>query len=255
MFPWFEWKTIALGPLTIQVWGMFVALGMIVSLWHISRIAKQQKMPVALLLDIAMTMIVSGVLGARIFHVLFYAPMYYLSSPWEVIAVWHGGMSSFGGLIGAIIGAGLFVWFKKVPQSMVWSFLDIMSVSALYGWIIGRVGCLCIHDHLGVPCDCFLAVQHPTGPRLDMALLEIIGLLPLVLFFWVSKKQGKPQGWYTSILFVYYGCLRFVLDFFRARDIATADVRYLGLTPGQYVAIVLVGGGIWLMSLGVKQKK
>jgi phosphatidylglycerol:prolipoprotein diacylglycerol transferase len=79
-----------------------------------------------------------------------------------------------------------------------------------------------------------------------MALLEILALLPLALVFFFSRKKQKPQGWFTSVLFIYYGIMRFILDFFRATDIAGADARYFGLTPGQYSALVLIIVGVWI---------
>jgi prolipoprotein diacylglyceryltransferase len=99
--------------------------------------------------------------------------------------------------------------------------------------------------------------------------MEILGLIPLaVLFFVVAKREkklvatgrlprpageGGGEGWFTGLLFVYYGALRFILDFWRARDIVGADVRYLGLTPAQFFAIVLVLiGAYWLVKVRKK---
>ena len=55
------------------------------------------------------------------------------------------------------------------------------------------------------------------------------------------------QGYYIITLFIYYGILRFILDFFRATDIVHADARYLGLTPGQYFGIVLTIVGLYIL--------
>ena len=82
-----------------------------------------------------------------------------------------------------------------------------------------------------------------------MAILEILGLIPLAIIFFVLRDRKKPAGWHTSILFIYYGVLRFILDFWRATDIVGSDVRYLGLTPAQYFAILLVFvGGYFFFS-------
>ncbi len=117
---------------------------------------------------------------------------------------------------------------------------DMMSFAAVYGWMVGRIGCFMIHDHLGAHSNCPWAMATPDGPRLDMAFMEIVGMIPLAILFFLMRKKSSPQGWYTSVLFIYYGILRFILDFWRATDITNADARYLGLTPGQYFAILLL---------------
>lgn len=246
MIPYFEWKTFDFGPLTLQVWGMWVAFGMLLSLFILQKIAKKFNLDSQKMLDVSVWMIVSGIIFSRLFVVLFYDPTFYFSHPLEIIKVWNGGLSSFGGLFGAVVAFFVFAKRKAIPKINWIKMADALSFSALFGWILGRIGCLFIHDHIGRPCDCFLAVKFPDGPRLEMALLEILALLPLALLFFFSHKKQKPVGWFTSVLFVYYGLMRFILDFFRATDIAGADARYFGLTPGQYSAILLVGVGMWL---------
>lgn len=73
--------------------------------------------------------------------------------------------------------------------------------------------------------------------------------MPLALVFIILRNKEMPKGWFLSALFVYYGVLRFILDFFRATDIQQADARYLGLTPGQYFGILLVAIGIFLLKM------
>lgn len=248
MIPWFQFATVSLGPLTLQVWGFFVALGMVVSMLILYHKMKDRGVKEAQeVVDLAIRMIVSGLLFARGFHILFYDPTFFFANPLEIVKVWHGGLSSFGGLFGAVL---VFVlWYKKrqMKGTVLLQYADLFSFAALYGWIVGRIGCFMIHDHLGKPCpDCILALNTPSGPRLEMALLEIIGLLPLAVIFYISRKKQKSSGWFVAILFMYYGVLRFVLDFFRATDIAQADARYVGLTPAQYFAILLVFVGGFL---------
>lgn len=253
MIPYFELTTISLGPVTIQVWGLLVSLGIGVSMLILWKRAHRTGLPAEALLDQAIAMIVLGFVFARLAHVLLYEPAFYLANPLEIVKVWHGGFSSFGGFVGAGLG---FYWHtirKKLKKETIIKIADEYSFASLYGWMVGRIGCFCIHDHLGVPCGnhCLFAVSGPDQPRFDMALLEIIGLLPLAIIFYIVRKQERIPGWYTSLLFVYYGVLRLLLDFLRARDIDGSDARYLGLTPGQYFAIVMIALGI---VLGYKRK-
>lgn len=203
-------------------------------------------LPAEALLDHAFFVVLIGLLGARIFHIVFYEPAYYFNNPMEIIKIWHGGLSSYGGFAGAIAG---FLWFakrKKIPTSYWLKYADLLAYVSVPGWMIARVGCFMIHDHLGAPCDSFLSIQTPSGPRLEMALLEILALIPLALYIYLGRSKKRPQGWYLMAVSVYYGAVRFVLDFWRASDIPGADVRYLGLTPAQYGSIAMFVCGLWL---------
>lgn len=245
MIPWFQYNVFYVGSLPIQVWGLFVALGMLLSLYIIHKKASEDKeLDANNLIDLGFWMIVAGVIFARVFHVAFYEPAFFIENPGELLKIWHGGLSSFGGLFGAGLAFYLLKDKYKITKKIFWKVADLTGFAALFGWVIGRVGCVMIHDHMGKPCDCFLAIQTPDGPRLEMALLEIIFLLPLALIFLLARKKKKPEGWYIRILFVYYGIERFILDFFRATDIAQADSRYFGLTPAQYAAMVLIAIGL-----------
>ncbi|KKW42033.1 MAG: Prolipoprotein diacylglyceryl transferase [Candidatus Magasanikbacteria bacterium GW2011_GWA2_56_11] len=253
MFPWFQYTVIYLGPIPIRVWGLFVAAGMLVALTIIYRRGRRLGMNGEHLLDHALWMIVLGIIFARLFHVFFYEPAYFLAQPAEMVKIWHGGLSSYGGFLGAVLG---FLWYAKrrgVGKTSWIKIADLMSFAALFGWIVGRLGCVMIHDHLGRPCNCWLAIQTPDGPRLEMSILEILGLLPLAAVFVIARQQKKPDGWFLGVMLVYYGLLRFTLDFYRAVDLPNSDARYLGLTPAQYFSIIMAGFGISLL-LKIRQK-
>ncbi len=249
MLPWFELTTVYIGPIPLQVWGFWVALGFVLSTVILTKRLKPFGIKADHVLDFCIWLLVGGFIGARVFHVVFYEPTFFIQNPGELLKIWHGGLSSFGGFAGAAAGFWLFKkrrgfgWMKKLsPMGL----FDQFSFAALYGWMIGRVGCFMIHDHLGVPCDCALALNKPDGPRLDMALLEILALLPLALVFFLLRKKKHKEGFFASILLVYYGIVRFILDFWRATDIIHADARYAGLTPAQYISIAMVAYGVYL---------
>lgn len=239
MIPWFQYNVVYIGPIPIQVWGFFVACGIGLSLFLLYRRAKGAGYVPEKIIDQAMAMVIVGLVCARLFHIIFYNPTYYLAEPWRIVQIWHGGMSSYGGFFGALLG---FLWYARrhsIKKRAQMRIADMMSFTAIFGWIVARIGCFMIHDHIGKQCNCFLSIQTEDGARLEMALLEIIVLLPLALAFIFLRKKKLPDGMITSILFLYYGIIRFTLDFFRATDIAGADARYAGLTPAQYFSMVV----------------
>lgn len=258
MLPWFELNTISLGPIPIQVWGFWVALGVVVGVVILTRRLARFGVPKELPLDLAIAITVGGFIGARLFHVVFYEPQFFIGHPWEVFKIWHGGLSSYGGFVGAAVGFFLFAQkqkFKQIKRRVsIPGLFDELSFAALFAWMVGRVGCVMIHDHLGIYSNRQLAFAKPDGPRLDMAFLEIVGLVPLALFFLWSRKKKLPEGVWGGVLFVYYGMLRFILDFFRATDIANSDARYWGLTPAQYLSILMLILGTRILIRATRKK-
>jgi phosphatidylglycerol:prolipoprotein diacylglycerol transferase len=233
-----------LGPIPIQVWGFFVALGMVLTFLIILKRGKKLGFDVEKILDLGILMLISGFVFARLFHVFFYNLNYFIENPIDIIKIWEGGLSSFGGFFGAILVFFIFVKKDKYIKEKLLNIADLFAFSALYGWMLGRVGCVMIHDHPGRLYNSIFSYNSEKGLRLDMAVLEILGLIPLAILFFVNKNKKIPDGWYLYIMFVYYGVLRFILDFFRADDVLQADARYLGLTPAQYFAIVLFAIGV-----------
>lgn len=247
MIPWFQFTTVHLGPIPLQVWGFFVALGMFVGLMLLKQQAKKRLWNVDEIYDIAFWVLIGGIIGGRVAHILFYDISHYIAHPIDVVKIWEGGMSSFGGMFGAVLGFLYMMKKKKKSKETALQYADVFIWAGVYGWIVGRIGCLMIHDHLGKPCDCFLSIQTPTGPRLEMSLLEILGLLPLAIYFFITRKQARKAGETLGVIIIYYGILRFILDFFRATDLPGSDARYFGLTPAQYFAILFVMSGAKLL--------
>ena len=251
MLPYIEWTTISLGPLTLQVWGMWVAIGITFAMYLLYKRSGRVQLSGELLLDIALYFLIFGFIGARLGHVLFYEPAYFIANPWEIIAVWHGGMSSFGGFLGAAVGFFVVLKKKRIDREKWMQIMDQLSFVGLYGWLFARVGCFFIHDHLGMPCQgigCTAALNTPDGlRRYDLALLEIIALLPLTVVFILFRKKKLPIGWFTSAIMVYYGVARFFLDFLRE------DTVYGGLTPAQYGSLVMVAAGIMFWRRNIKK--
>ncbi|MFH1046679.1 MAG: prolipoprotein diacylglyceryl transferase family protein [Patescibacteria group bacterium] len=253
MIPYFRFTSIPLGPISVQVWGLAVATGILVALLLARRLAVRAKLDGENYIDLALWVLVPAVLFARLGFVIFYGLTDVLANPLSIWRLWDGGMSSFGGYFGAAVGAGLFVRRKKI---LFRPYAEVTAFVLPLGYGIGRIGCFLIHDHPGILNSSFLSVNFPTGPRLDHGLL--LSLFGFVLFgvFCLLRRSGwevDADRWrYLPLLLVTYGTYRFMLDFFRAWDLPNSDSRFLYLAPSQYGAIVLVLIGIYLFAV---QKK
>ncbi|PIT88227.1 MAG: diacylglyceryl transferase [Candidatus Magasanikbacteria bacterium CG10_big_fil_rev_8_21_14_0_10_36_32] len=256
MIPYFELLSFSIGPLTIQVWGLLVVLGMLVGLLLTLRLAKIRALSNAVIMDMAIWGIVGGLIGGRLFYVLFYALDYFILNPIEIFQFWRGGASSLGGLVGAMVGIILLACFKKISWRELFPYFDILSIGFWLGWGIGRLGCFFIHDHPGRLTNCWLAVNFPTATRYDLGLFESLLALLIFLFIFIwFKKQYKHAGRVFVVGFWIYSIVRFFLDFLRAEDLPQSDVRWLALTPAQWgMAVLFFILTFWLFRDKIRRK-
>lgn len=259
MIPYFQYTYFFIGPVRIQVWGLFVALGVLVAVWLASREAKKRGLEWKEFSDIMFWIVVWAFVGARLGHVVLYEWSFYGQNFVEIFKVWHGGFSSFGGFIGGAISG--YVLLKKYSGKL-FSYADCVALGLSGGWAIGRIGCFLIHDHPGTLTDFALGVQQiDGGARHDLGLYD--GILAAVIFAVlvivnkrviasVSAKQSL-SGILMVLLMILYGFVRFFFDFLRATDLPHSDIRIYSLTPAQYLSIGLVVWGLWLWKKIIKK--
>ena len=236
MIPYFQFTTISLGPITIQVWGLMVSLGIMAGIAAVYLLAQKFSLSTNVVLDMAIWAVIGGLLGGRIFFVLFYSPEHFLQYPLDVLKFWQGGASSLGGFAGAFVAILLYLKKYHLTFREILPYLDIMSLGLWLGWGIGRLGCFLIHDHIGRLSNFFMAVNFPGGARHDLGLYDsILGFILLGIYLLLSKKLIRTRaGLLAACSFISYAVIRFFLDFLRATDLAYVDVRYAGLTPAQW---------------------
>lgn len=243
MIPYFFWNTVHIGPLTLQVWGLFVSVGALVALFVAQKIARTQKLSNVIILDLFFWLLLSGLIGGRLFYVLFYNPILFWQNPSEIFMIWHGGASSLGGWFGAGVAAFIYSKAHKLTLANFLVYADVLALGLWLGWAIGRLGCFMIHDHVGVLSNSFLAVAYPAGARLDLGLLEsLLSLSIFIIFISSYTRIIQRHGRVLAYSFMIYSAVRFILDFFRASDLADSDARFAWLTPAQWGLLVLFIG-------------
>lgn len=259
MIPFFQFELIYLGPITIYVWGIFVALGIIAGITFAYFFSKKYLLSGEVILDMAIWMLLGGFIMARVFHVLFYNPVYFVENPVEIIKVWHGGASSLGGFVGAGVSLWLFAKKRRFSFKELLPYFDIGALGFWLGWGVGRIGCFLIHDHPGTLTHFVLGVKFPDGTRFDLGLLEsILGFILFIVFYLLFKKLIKIRfGLVAAYSIASYAVGRFLLDFLRAApDFPGGDVRYLVLTPAQWgMLAVLAGLTVVLFSAKIRQRE
>ncbi len=199
--------------------------------------------------DILFLGVLGVILGGRIGYCLFYKPLYYLSNPLEILAVWQGGMSFHGGLLGVIAAM---VWFARSRQRPFLQVMDFVAPCVPTGLAAGRAGNFINGELWGRVADPSLPwgmvfrgagdlPRHPS--QIYQFLLE--GLLLFVLLWLYARKERKP-GQVASVFLLGYGVFRFIAEFFREPD-AHLGILSLGMSMGQWLCVpmILVGAGLW----------
>ena len=192
------------------------------------------------------------IVGARLGYLLFYqadAYGYYLRHPLEILAVWHGGMSFHGGLMGTVIAGW---WFCRRKHLCFWAVADSVIITAPIGLGLGRLGNFINGELFGRPTHVPWGMVFPAGgplPRHPSQLYEALLEGPvLLLLLWRLRKRHFRDGMMVVFFLFFYGVFRFFVEFFREPDPQLGFV--LGfLTMGQILCIAMVAAALILAGL------
>jgi phosphatidylglycerol:prolipoprotein diacylglycerol transferase len=241
MIPYFSQPRLDLGLLTIHAFGALVALAVIVGTEVLRRRARTQGLDPDLAARLVGWVLIGGFIGAHLVDRLVYNPAETLADPLSIVKIW-AGLSSFGGFLGAIVGAVLFIRSGRL-KGRTWAYLDAVAYAWTIGWIFGRTGCFLAFDHPGVETTFFLAQQDHSGVvRHNLGLDEALYTVVMAAVVVAVGRKRLPDGFILGLVALLYAPVRFGLDFLRK-----VDVRYFGLTPGQYGSLALLVVGIWIV--------
>ena len=240
---------VKLGPIQVSWYGLMYVFGFLASYLLVRYQMKKKDFGVSKLdvENLYFYLILGLVIGARLGYVLFYDLKMYLADPLEIFAIWHGGMSFHGGLIGVLIVGILFSWKNK---KSFWKIADLFIVTAPIGLGFGRIGNFINGELYGRVTQVPWAMIFPTDndhlPRHPSQLYESAlegGVLFLILWFLKDKKL--PTGGLLAIFLSLYGLFRFFVELFREPDPQLGFI--LGpFTMGQTLSAFMIIGGIIL---------
>jgi len=97
---------IRVGSFELRTYGVIVGLSFLLGLWLSVREAKRKGLDPALVQDFAFYAFLGGIVGARLYYVVLSQPDYFMRRPWEIFAIWHGGLGILGALAGGFLAAG-----------------------------------------------------------------------------------------------------------------------------------------------------
>lgn len=230
------------GGLSIRSYGVIVGLAVLLAIgvaYYLARGTNYQKH----ILNLVFYVIFSAIIGARIWHVFFFQWGYYSKHLVEIFAIWNGGISIQGALIGGFIAAAYYARKEKIS---FWGLADILAPAIIFGQAVGRIACFLNGDAFGAPTGTGFGIVYPEGtiaferygsvPLWPAEIWE--GQFDLIVFgiLLVMKNIKLPKGGLFLSYNIMYALVRFSMEFLRGDS-----PRYaLGWTAGQWTSMSIL---------------
>lgn len=233
----------------IYWYGIIIAAGFALALLYCSKRIAQFGFTKDMLFDAVLLALPTAIVCARLYYVVWEWD-YYSQHPGDIIAIWHGGIAIYGGVIGALLAVGIYGRHKKI--SIPGTF-DVAALGLLIGQCIGRWGNFINGEAHGTVTDSILGMTvNGQGPFHPTFLYESVwNLVGFILLHVLSKKWYRFRGQIFLSYLIWYGAGRAWIEGLRT------DSLYIGATDirvSQLVAIVSCVIGIALMALCIKRQ-
>jgi phosphatidylglycerol---prolipoprotein diacylglyceryl transferase len=258
-YPKIDPVALQLGPVAIHWYGLTYLVAFVLFIWlgakrvQLAQFASRDwsRRDVE---DLLFYGVLGVVIGGRLGYVLFYKPGHYVAHPLEVFAVWKGGMSFHGGMLGVLVAMAV---FARTRNRRFFDVTDLIAPCVPTGLASGRVGNFINAELPGRVADPSLpwSLVYPNSdgaPRHPSSIYQFLleGLLLFVLL-WFYAKKPRGLGQVSGAFLFGYGALRFIAEFFREPDDFLGFLA-LHLSMGQWLSIPMIVAGIaiWFWGRG-----
>jgi len=234
-------EILKIGQFSIHSWGIMVALGFAIGMWYAIRRAKRMGFPVKDIYDVSIVVIVSAIVGSRIWFVITHLSEFSgnwldIINPFQSGGFGISGMSMVGGVVAAIVSSLVFCLIRKINFFEIG---DVTMPNFLLGMFIGRFGCFFNGCCFGVPTKLFWGVKFPAGspagsifPNTYIHPTQLYeGSIDLIFFFIflkLEKKYHSFTGWSMWMAFFLYCFGRVIVDYWRWYEPCERLFKYLG---------------------------
>jgi phosphatidylglycerol:prolipoprotein diacylglycerol transferase len=253
-FPAINPIALQLGPLTVRWYGLAYVAGFLFAWWILKVL--DERWNVGLGPDgrtvVILAALVGLVAGGRIGYVVIYGVGAYYAHPLTIFAIWDGGMSFHGGLVGIMLAGVWVARHYKVPFLLI---CDMGAVGAPMGLMLGRLANFINGELWGRVTTLPWGIVFPGAgplPRHPSQLYEaaLEGAVLLCVMLYLSRKR-RPDGFLLGWMLTLYAVFRIFVEFFRQPDV---QIGFLpgGVTMGQILSIPMLIAGVWLIVRAVR---
>jgi phosphatidylglycerol:prolipoprotein diacylglycerol transferase len=247
--PAFELLGRSFGPFTLHTYGVLLAVAFLAGLWVASRQAKRAGLDANRITDMAVWVLIAGLLGAKALLVAV-DWSYYGRNPRDVLSVFQSGGVFYGGLVAGILVAWWYARRYKLPG---WQTADVLAPGVMLGQAIGRLGCFSAGCCWGKPTplpwavtftDVYAARQ--VGTPMDTPLHpsqlyeSFAAFLIFLVLLWVAPRK-RFHGQVALVYVALYSAVRFGLEFLRGDPDRGSWLRGT-VSTSQIIAVVLLLG-------------
>lgn len=242
----------SLGSIAIRWYSMAYLVGILLGWWLVSARVKKYHIDLTSkdLEDIAFYITLGIILGGRFGYVIFYNAGQYWQNWKEIFAVWHGGMSFHGGIVGVIIACWLAA--KKVHFPFL-KLTDLVAPVVPIGIFLGRLANFANDELWGRVTDVAWAIRFPNGGYLPRhpsqiyeGILEGLVLFVLLNILWKIRRCRECNGFISGMFLLGYTVSRMIVEQFREPD-AQIGFLWQGLTMGQILSSPFFIIGLYLI--------
>lgn len=244
-----------LGIVQVRWYGLMYVVGFLIAGLLLKKLVRSHFLKVTedKIDTLVTTMIICMFIGARTFYVFIYNWDYYSEHLVDLLAVWKGGLSFHGALVGLIVGGVIFARQNKISWMQV---MDSVALAGTQGIFFGRIGNFINGELYGRITTSPLGIIFPEGgpyPRHASQLYEAF-LEGLFLFalMWIIKSRAKIYGIIGGFFVAFYGIFRFTVEFFREPD-SQLGYYFGSITMGQILCFMMIVAGVGLIIYAKKK--
>lgn len=252
-----------LGGITIYSYGVLVASGFVAGIIWVVHESKRLGYNPANALDLVFYIIIAAILGSRLLFLIVNDPSRLLHEPWSLFMVWEGGLVFFGGLLGSVAVALIYLRRKKLP---LLEYVDMFSPAIAIGHMFGRLGCLMAGCCFGRPTfESWYSITFPVDPhsfapggvpRYPTQIIESIGNLIIFLILVFYRKHKLASGTVFGLYLILYSILRFFVELLRGDpDRGYIIQDYLSTSQGVSIFLFICGIAVSIYSIKRKRAK
>jgi prolipoprotein diacylglyceryl transferase len=239
----------SLGPFRPRWYGLLFALGFFLGYQILVQIYRRERRALENLSSLFVYLLFGTIVGARLGHVFFYQPDYYLARPWEILMIWQGGLASHGGFAGVLIA--LYLYLRKYREMSFIELADRLAIPCLLVAALIRIGNLFNSEILGTPSSLPWAIvfaRVDNVPRHPAMLYEagayLILFCVLYVAYWktaVIQFPGRTFGIALAVSFF----ARFMIEFVKENQVPFENAMFLNM--GQLLSLPFIVAGIYLI--------
>lgn len=258
-FPGLGWSlslhstAFSIGSFEVKWYGIIIGIGFLLAFLYGMVSCKRMKIPQGKLLDAIIIGLIGGIIGARLYYVLFFDGDKYWKDPISIFYIHEGGLGIYGGIIGGLLAGGITAKIKKLN---VFAALDLASLGFLIGQAVGRWGNFVNQEAFGSPTSLpwGMVSENTNGVAVHPCFFyEFLWCgIGFGLLHFFTRKLRRYDGQTFLLYVIWYGTGRFFIEGLRTDSLM---VPYLGLRVSQLVAAVSVLAAIALLIIFRKRTK